>query len=163
MEGMSLRLNSIAIGHHPRQCEQMPAISITGLLWRKTRRARRGFERFGGTATRRLADGAAAFADQKDDEIIAAVVMDASHESVASLDAVDETVLAQEFERAIDGDRGRAGPLPQPAHDLVGTERLMARQQSLQDLPPHRGEPLRARGALRFRMRDGGAGATAVS
>ena len=75
-------------------------------LWRKSRRARRGLERFSGGAAWRLADRAAALADQKDDEIVAAVVVDASHEPVASLNAVNEAVLAQKIERAMDGNRG---------------------------------------------------------
>jgi len=90
------------------------------------------------------------------------MVVDASDERVASLDTVDETVFDEKIEGAIDRDGGRAGFLPQSAHDLVGPERPMACQQSLQDLPPHRREPLRAGGALRFGMRNGGAGAAAV-
>ena len=77
-----------------------------GTLWRKTRRARRGLERFSGGAAWRRADRAAALADQKDDQIVAAVVVDANHERVASLDAVNEAVLAQKIERAMDGNRG---------------------------------------------------------
>jgi hypothetical protein len=38
----------------------------------------------------------------------------------------------------------------------------MACQQSLEHLTPHWSEPLRAGGALRFGMRNGGAGAAAV-
>jgi len=77
-----------------------------GTLWRKTRRARRGLERFSGGPAWRRADRAAALADQKDDQIVAAVVVDANHERVASLDAVNEAVLAQKIERAMDGNRG---------------------------------------------------------
>jgi len=162
MEGMSLRCISIAIRSSFAAMRADAGDFDHGALWRKSRGARRGFECFAGAAARRLANGAAAITDQKDHKIAAAVVVDASHESVACLDAMDETVLAQEIERAIDRDRGRARSLPQPVHDFVRAERTVACQQSFQDLPPQRREPLRACDTLRFRMRNRGAGAAAV-
>jgi hypothetical protein len=133
-----------------------------GTFWRKTCRARGGLERFGSAAARRLAYGATAFAYQKDNEIVAPMIVHASDERVASLDTVDKTVFDEKIEGAIDRDGGGTGFLPQSAHDLVGSERPMACQQSLKDLPPHRRQPLRTGGALRFGMRNGGAGAAAV-
>ena len=62
--------------------------------------------------------------------------MHAGDEGVAALDAVHEILLAQEIERAVDRDRGRPlRPGPPAIDDLVGAERLMARQQE----PPARG------------------------
>jgi hypothetical protein len=52
----------------------MLAISITGLLG-KSGRSRGGLERFRNVAAGRLADGTAALADEEDDEIVAAVIM----------------------------------------------------------------------------------------
>ena len=75
---------------------------------RKTRRARGCFERLRDGAARRLADGAASLADQKHDEIVAAVIVHAGDERVAAFDAMHETVVAQKIERAIDRDRRRA-------------------------------------------------------
>jgi len=58
-------------------------------------------------ANRRLADGAAVFADQEHDDVVVAVIVHASDKRVAALDAMNETVLAQKFERAVDRDRRR--------------------------------------------------------
>ena len=85
----------------------MPAISISGLFGEKPAARARGLQRFRGGAARRLADRAAAFADQKHHEIVAAVIVHAGDERVAAFDAMDEPVLAQEIERAIDRDRRR--------------------------------------------------------
>ena len=79
---------------------------------------------------RRLADGTAALADQEHHELPGGVIVHAGDEGVAALDAVHETVLAQELERAIGGDRGRARPpRGEPVDDLVGAERLVAGEQ----------------------------------
>jgi hypothetical protein len=97
-----------ATRHRSRQCEQTPAISITGLFGAKpAARHEAAFERFRDSAARRLADRAATFADQKDDRIAAGVIVHTGDERVAALDAMDETVVAQEIERAIDRDRRR--------------------------------------------------------
>ena len=76
-----------------------------GTLGRKSGRSRGGLERFRNVAAGRLADGTAALAEEEDDEIVAAVIMHAGDEGVAALDAVDEAVVAQKIERAIDCDR----------------------------------------------------------
>jgi hypothetical protein len=93
----------------------MLAISITGLLGANPA-ARE--EALSVSATlppdarrRTLADGTAALADEEDDEIVAAVIMHAGDEGVAALDAVDEAVVAQKIERAVDRDRCRT-PMP---------------------------------------------------
>ena len=46
-----------------------------GTLGRKSGRSRGGLERFRNVAAGRLADGTAALADEEDDEIVAAVIM----------------------------------------------------------------------------------------
>lgn len=105
MEGMSQRFSSVASSHRPRQCEQMPAISITGLFGEKPAARDEAL-----SASAAVPPGAAPTAPQrsqiKDDQIVSAVVVDANHERVASLDAVNEAVLAQKIERAMDGNRG---------------------------------------------------------
>ena len=57
---------------------------------------------------------------------------------------------------------GRAAARRQPVDDLVGAERLVARQQHLQHLAADRRQPLRARGAERLGMRERVAGAALV-
>lgn len=126
---------------------------------RETGRARGSLERFGGGAARRLADRSAAFADQENHEIATLMVVHAGDKGVAALDPMNEAVIAQKFQRAIDGDGRRARFLLQSIDDFIGAERPMTRQQSFKDLPPHRGEPLTARNALRLSMRDCRAGA----
>jgi hypothetical protein len=88
--------------------------------------------------------------------------MHAGDEGVAALDAVDEAVVAEKIERAVDRDRCRT-PMPgESLDDLVGAERAVGVQQRLEHVAAHRGEPLRAGGAQHFRVRDGRAGATFV-
>ena len=75
---------------------------------------------------------------------------------------MDEAVVAQKIERAIDRDRCRA-PLPgESFDDLVGAERTVTVEQRFEHVAAHRGEPLRAGGAQHFRVRDGRAGAASV-
>ena len=76
-------------------------------LGHESGRSRGGLERFRYVAAGRLADRIAAFADEEDDEVVAAVIVHAGDEGVAALDAVDEAVVAQKIERAIDCDRRR--------------------------------------------------------
>jgi hypothetical protein len=76
-------------------------------LRRESHCARRRLECLRGGAAGHFADCSTAFADQKNDEIVAAVIVYASDEGVAALDAMNETVLAQKFERAVDRDRRR--------------------------------------------------------
>src|SRR2546430_1624334 len=73
-----------------------------------------------------LADGAAALANQEHHERAGGVVVHASDESIAALDAVHEAVLAQELERAVGGDGRRPRPRErEPLDNLVGAERLV--------------------------------------
>jgi hypothetical protein len=127
--------------------------------WREADRARRDFKRFGSRASRRFADRATAFADQENDKIAGAMIVHAGNESVAAFDAVNETVVAQKFKRSINCDRRRTRLLLQAVNDFIGAKRAMAAQQNLKHLAPHRGESLRARGALRFGMGNRSAGA----
>src|ERR1700676_5504232 len=62
---------------------------------RPRRRAQRGCNRYRGG----LAHGPATLADQEHDRFCAGVVVDAGHEGIAALDAMDEAVVAQEFKR----------------------------------------------------------------
>ena len=66
---------------------------------RETGRARGSLERFGGGAARRLADRSAAFADQENHEIATLMVVHAGDKGVAALDPMNETVIAQKFQR----------------------------------------------------------------
>ena len=91
------------------------------------------------------------------------MVMRAGEESIAALDPVDEAVLHQEIERAVDRDRRRPRHrLGEFVDHLIGAERTMARQQRLQHLTPDRGEFLRPPRANLFRMRDRFRSAAAV-
>src|SRR5262249_3322894 len=118
---------------------------------RKTSGARGRCQRRGDLLGGGLADGAAALADQEHHEGPSGVVVHASHESIAALNAVHETVLAQELERAVGGDRCRPGPLErEPRDDLVGAERLVRAQQRGQDLAADRRQALAALGAQRL-------------
>ncbi|MGX1412582.1 hypothetical protein AB7M43_002674 [Bradyrhizobium elkanii] len=91
------------------------------------------------------------------------MVMRAGEEGVAALDAVDEAVLHQEVERAVDGNRCRPRHrLGQLVDHLIGAERAMARQQRLQHLTADRGEFLAAARTNLFGMRHRVRGAAAV-
>src|SRR4051812_15377914 len=84
-----------------------------------------------------FADRAAALANKKHHQVAGRVGMNAGDEGVAALDAVDETVLTQELQGAVDGDWRRAGPLRrQPLHDLIGADGLMAGEQGRQHVAP---------------------------
>lgn len=132
---------------------------------RKTRRPRGRFERLGCASAGRLADCAALLADEEHHELVVTVIMRACHECIAALDAMDQAVLAQKIERAVDRDRRRpvdtrhAVPR-QMLDDLVGAKWFMAGEQRLEYLTTDRRQALSAGGAMRFRMRDRGAGAT---
>src|SRR5690348_16445763 len=91
------------------------------------------------------------------------MIVHARDESIAALDPMHETLLTQEIEGAIDGDRRRSpAVLGEPVDQFIGAERLMAGEQGLQNTPAHRREALPACGAELLRMRDGIARATAV-
>ena len=161
-DGCARLCDSMPRHHRSRQCEQMPAISISGLLGEKPAARDDAL-----SASAAAPPGASPTAPQrsqirKTTRSSAVVIVHASDESVAALDAMDETVVAQKIERAIDRDRRRPVLVRQPLDDLVGAERLVARQQRFQHLAAHRRQPLRARRALRFGMRDRRAGAALV-
>jgi hypothetical protein len=129
---------------------------------RETRRAAGGFKSFRDSAARRLADGAAALADQEHDRVTVGVMMHTSHECIATLNTMDQTVIAQEFECPVNRDRRRTTPIRQPFHDFVGAERSVTRKQRFKHMTTHRRQTLRTRRAELFRVRDCGTGAAAV-
>src|ERR1700686_619431 len=112
---------------------------------RKPRRARRRFKRLGDATARRLADRAATLADEKYDEILTGVIVHAGDEGIAALDAVDEAVVAQKIERAVNRNRRRARIARQVIDDFVGAERLVTGEQRFEHLSADRRQPLRAR------------------
>ena len=71
----------------------------------KTRRTAGGFERLRGSTAGRLADGSAMLADEEDHRVAAGVIVHAGDEGIAALDPMDKAIVAQKFERAIDGYR----------------------------------------------------------
>jgi hypothetical protein len=87
------------------------------------------------------------------------MIVHAGNEGVAAFDTMNKTVVAQKFERAINRDWRRTRLLLQAVNDFIGAKWAVAAQQNFEHLAPHRGEPLRARGALRFGMGNRGAGA----
>jgi len=97
------------------------------------------------------------FADQEHDRVIAGVIVDASDESVTALDAMDEIVVPQKIERAIDRDWRRAPAPCHLLHDLIGAERFVAGEQSFEHVPAHRRQPLRSSDAQLHCVRNGGA------
>jgi hypothetical protein len=134
---------------------------------RKPRGSRRRFERVRCAAAGRFTDRAALLTDQKNHQFVVAVIVCAGDECIAAFDAMNEAVVTQKIERTIDRDRCRPvvphrAMLRQILDDLVGAERLVARQQRFEHLAPDRRQALRAGRAMRFRMRDRGAGATLV-
>ena len=91
------------------------------------------------------------------------MIVDAGDEGVAALDAVDQAVVAQEVERAVDGDRrGPAAGRRGAVDDLVGAERLVAFEQDFEHLAAQRRQPLRALRAQRLGMRQRVRGAAVV-
>jgi hypothetical protein len=129
---------------------------------RKTRCTAGRFERVRGSAARSLSDGSAMLADEEDYRVAAGVIVHTGDKGVPALDPMNKTVIPQKFEGAIDGDRRRPGPIPQPFNDFVGPEWFVAREQSFEHVPAHRRQPLRTRGAQRFGVGDSRAGAAAV-
>ncbi len=90
-----------------------------------------------------LAHSAAALADQEHDELARRVVVYAGDKGVSALDPVHQTVLPQEFEGAIRGDRRRTGAAGrEPLDDLVGAERPVAVEQGAQHLATDRRQAL---------------------
>ena len=129
---------------------------------RKARGTAGTFQRLGDGAAGRFADRAAILADQEYNRIAVGMWMHTRDKGIAALDPVHQTMVAQKIERAIHRDRRRPRATPQPLHDLVSAERLVAGEQRLQHLPAHRCQPLGARDAEVFGMRDSGAGAAVM-
>ena len=75
-----------------------------------------------------FADRSAALANEKHDRVAAGVMMHAGDERVAALDAVDETILAQEVEGAVDCDRRQPAMMRQSLDDFIGAKRLVTCQ-----------------------------------
>jgi hypothetical protein len=126
---------------------------------RKSGRARGRFQRFGSGASRCFADRPATFANQENDKVAGAMIVYAGDKGVAAFDAVNETVIAQKCERTINRDWRRPRLPLQAVDDFIGAKRAMAAQQNFEYMAPHRREPLGARRALRFGMRNRSAGA----
>ena len=81
--------------------------------------------------------------------------MAAADEGVHALDAVDQPVLDQEIERAVDGRRRRAEVLvAQLVEQRVGADRLVARPHQLEHAPAQRREAQVLPGAQLFGRRD---------
>jgi len=125
--------------------------------------ARSGLDGVGDRGRGRLADGAALLADQEHHRIAAVVILYAGDEGVAAFDAVGEPLLAQEIERAIDGDRRRPRTAFAPAGRSTHRRRAAGGSPAA---PPARGGGS-ASGARRvprtaLGMRDGVVGAALV-
>ena len=83
------------------------------------------------------------------------MTMHTGNEGITAFDAVHEGLLAKEIERPIDRDRRRPGATQgQTIDQLIGAERLMARQQRLQDPTADRSQALFSSGADRFGVPD---------
>jgi len=95
---------------------------------RKAGRARGDFEHLGSGASRCFTNRATAFANQENDKIAGAMIVHARDEGVAALDAVNEIVVAQKFERSINRDRRRTRFLLQAVNDFISAKRAMATQ-----------------------------------
>ena len=66
----------------------------------------------------------------------------AADESVEAVDAVDQALLHQELQRAVDGGRlRRAGPVAEGRQQVVGLDRAVAAPDQLQHPAAQRGEP----------------------
>src|SRR5580704_2669806 len=90
------------------------------------------------------------------------MIVDAGDEGVSAGDAVNETIIAQEIECAVDCDRRRPVVLRRAVDDVVSAERLVTCQQGFQHLPADWGEAWLTCGALLFGMRNRCAGAAVV-
>ena len=91
-------------------------------------RAARMLKSIGDSAAGCFADPSAALANEKHDQIAAGVMMHAGNERVAALDAMDEVILPQEVECAIDRDRRQPAAMCQSLDDLIGAKRLVTCQ-----------------------------------
>ena len=85
--------------------------------------------------------GVAAFAADQEEAAMRLARMTATDEGVHALDAVDEPVLDQEIEGAVDGGRRRAQVLvAQLVEQRVGADRLVARPHEFEHAPAQRRE-----------------------
>ena len=86
-----------------------------------------------------------------------------SKKSIAAFDTVNETVLHQKIECAVNRDRRRSRHvLGELLDDLIGSKRAMAREQRTQHLPADRREFLPAALTNPFRVRERIFGAAAM-
>lgn len=134
---------------------------------RESGRARGRLERVRGAPSGRFADRAALLADQKDDELVVAVIMRTSEEGVATFDTMNNAVLAQKVERPINRDRRRPAlsrrtMLRQMLDDFISAKRLVTAEQGFEHSTADRRQSLGASRTLRFRMGDRNAGAALV-
>ncbi len=129
----------------------------------KPGRARRIFYGIRHRRGRGLTHCAACLANQKHDRVAALVIVHAGDEGIAAFDAMDQALLAQEIECAVDSNwRRPRRAASQPVDQLISAKRLMACQQGFQHSPAHRRQTLIARSADRFGVRNGVARATFV-
>lgn len=87
-----------------------------------------------------LVDAAAGLADQEGDDLVGAVAVQAGEIGVAGREAVDEALLDEEIERAIDRDRREAAPAGRrhPVREVIGAHGAMVGMQRLEGLAPDR-------------------------
>lgn len=83
-----------------------------------------------------LVDAAADLADQEGHDLVGAMAVQAGDIGVARGEAMDEALLDQEVERAIDRDRREAAPTGgrNPVGEIVGSDRTMICVERLQGL-----------------------------
>ena len=130
---------------------------------REPRSARSLVETLRQRCSRNFAHRSAGLANQKRHNRRLIVIMSAGQKRVTAFDAVDQTVVHQKIQRAVDGNRRRTRHcLGKFVDHFIGTERPMARQQRTQNLPPDRRELLTPALADLFGMQKGVLGAAAV-
>jgi len=82
------------------------------------------------------------------------MILRTGNESVAALDAMNKAVLHQKIQRTINSDgRGARGLSRQALDDLIGSERAMSGEQSLEYLSSDRRQILAARATNPFSVR----------
>ena len=104
----------------------------------------------------------ALLADEEGDPLARAVAVRAGDEGVEHFEAMDQPMLLQEIQRAVDGDRrgAAAGFGPQFLDEVIGTERVPMLQQRAQHIAAlfRQARATRLAGSLRLRQqaKDGG-------
>ena len=101
-----------------RQCEQTPAISITGLLGEKPAARHDVFECFRYGAAGCFADRAAMLADQEHHRGAVGMLVHACDEGVAAFDPVNEPVVAQKSSARYTV-IGAGRPLPAASRSMI--------------------------------------------